>query len=172
VGLYSGALSSVLVLTQVACNISGKENGMGIWCDIQSHLTRPRPLPHPKPRPHIFNTFVPAKHSNQVADSQEQLFSLFFLDSSKYHWPQQVSRSEDEQLRESFSETAKIVSKNTHVCKRFYFSTLYYCTADPPTDRYSMCCSWFVSVALTCPLFLQIGNTLEILGTHDSDKRK
>ena len=83
----------------------------------------------------FFNTFVPAKRTNRVADLQEQFFSLFFLDSSTCHWPQQVSRSKDEQLRESFSETAKIVSKNTHVRKRSYFSTLYYCTANPPTDR-------------------------------------
>jgi len=31
-----------------------------------------------------------------------------------------------------------------------------------PTIHSSMCCSSFVSVALTCPLFLQIGNTLRI----------
>ena len=61
-------ISNVLVLTRVACNISGKENAMGIRCDIQSHPTRPCPLPHPKPRPHIFYTFVPAKRTNRVAD--------------------------------------------------------------------------------------------------------
>jgi len=55
---------------------------MGIWCDIQSHPTMPCLLPHPKPRPLIFNTFVPTKRTNRVADLQEQLFSLFFLDSS------------------------------------------------------------------------------------------
>jgi len=82
--LRTGYIGTVLVLTQVACNISGKENAMGIWCDIQSHPTRPCPLPHPKPRPHIFNTFVPAKRTNRVADLQERLFSFFFLDSSKY----------------------------------------------------------------------------------------
>ena len=48
-------ISTVLVLTRVACNISGKENAMDIWCDIQSHPTRPRPLPHPKPH---WNTSV------------------------------------------------------------------------------------------------------------------
>ena len=63
----------------------------------------------------------PQKRTNRVADLQEQLFSLFFLDSSTYHCPQQVSRSEDDRLRESFPETAKIVSKNAHVCKRFLF---------------------------------------------------
>jgi len=35
----------VLVLTWVACNISGKENAIGILCDIQSHPTRTRPFP-------------------------------------------------------------------------------------------------------------------------------
>ena len=108
---------------------------MGIWCDIQSHPTRPRPLPHPKPRPLIFNTFVPAKRTNRVADLQEKLFPLFFLDSSKYRCPQQVSRSEDDRLRESFPVAAKIVSKNTDVRKRYLFSTPYYCTANPPTDH-------------------------------------
>ena len=54
----------------------------------------------------------------------------------------------------------------------FCFSTPYYCTANPPTDIHSsMCCSSFVSVALTCPLFLQIGNTLR-KSWHGSDKRK
>ena len=41
-----------------------------------------------------------------------------------------------------------------------------------PTIHSSMCCSSFVNVALTCPLFLQIGSTLRNLGTHGSDKRK
>jgi len=54
-------ISTVLLLTWVACNISEKKNAMGIWCDIPSHPTRSRPLPHPKPCPQIFNTFVPAK---------------------------------------------------------------------------------------------------------------
>ena len=128
-------ISTVLVLTRVACNISGKENAMGIWCDIQSHPTRPRPLPHPKPRPLIFNTFVPAKRTNRVADLQEQLFPLFFLDSSKYRCPQQVFRTEDDHLRESFPVTAKIVSKNTHVRKRFlfFYSVLLHCqSSDRP----------------------------------------
>ena len=128
-------ISTVLVLTWIACNISGKENAMGIWCDIPSHPTRPRPLPRPKPRPHIFNSFVPAKRTNRVADLQEQLFSLSFLDSSKYHCPQQVSRSEDDRLRESFPETAKIVSKNTRVRKRFlfFYSVLLHCqSSDRP----------------------------------------
>ena len=128
-------ISTVLVLTWVACNISGKENAMGIWCNIQSHPTRARPLPHPKSCPHIFNTFISAKRTNRVADLQEQLFSLFFLDSSKYHCPQQVSRSEDDRLRESFPEMAKIVSKNTHVHKRFlfFYSVLLHCqSSDRP----------------------------------------
>jgi len=129
-------ISTVLVLTPVACNISGKENAMGIWYDIQAHPTRPRP--------HIFNTFVPAKRTNRVADLQKQLFSLFFLDSSKYHCPQQVSRSEDDRLHESFPETAKIVSKNTHVRKRFlfFYSVLLHCQS---SDR-----PFIVACAVVC----------------------
>ena len=100
---------------------------MGIWRDIQSHPTRPRPLPHLKPHPHIFNTFVPTKHTNQVADLQEQLFSLFFLDQSIIALNRFLGRR--------MSNCARIVFKNTHRCKRFCFSTPYYCTANPPTDR-------------------------------------
>ena len=80
---------------------------------------------------------------------------LTFLPGFKYHCPQQVSRSEDDRLRESFPETAKIVSKNTLVRKRFlfFYSVLLHC---PSSDRpfiSSMCCSSLVNVALTCPLF-------------------
>ena len=88
---------------------------MGMWCDIQSHPTRPRPLPHPKPRPHIFNTFVPAKRTNRVADLQEQLFSLSFLDSSIIALNKFLGRRMI--VCTSFPETAKIISKNTHVRK-------------------------------------------------------
>ena len=127
-------ISTVLVLTRVACNISGKENAMGIWCDIQSHSTRPRPLPHPKLRPLIFNTFVPAKRTNRVADLQEQLFSLFFLDSSIIALNRFLGRRMIVCAR-GFPETAKIVSKNTHVRKRilFFYSVLLHCqSSDRP----------------------------------------
>ena len=60
-GCIKDWISTVLVVIQVTCNISGKENAMGMWCDIQSHLTKPCPFPYPKLWPHIFNTFVPAK---------------------------------------------------------------------------------------------------------------
>ena len=59
----------------------------------------------------------------------------FFLDSSKYHCPQQVSWSEDDRLCESFPETAKIVSINTHVRKwfLFFYSVLLHCqSSDQP----------------------------------------
>ena len=127
-------ISTVLVLIRVACNISGKENAMGIWCDIQSHLTRPRPLPHPKLRPHIFNTFVPAKRNNRVADLQEQLFSLYFPDSSIIALNRFLGRRMIVCAR-GFPETAKIVSKNTHVRKRilFFYSVLLHCqSSDRP----------------------------------------
>ena len=47
----------------------------------------------------------------------------------------------------------------TYARTQFCFSTPYYCTSNP-TIHSSMCCSSFISVALTCLLFLQIGNTL------------
>jgi len=113
-------ISIVLVLSPVACNISGKENAMGIWCDVQSHPTRPCPLPHPKPRPHIF--LIRSYHkAYQPSCRFAGTTVLTFLPVFKCHCPQQISRSEDDRLRESFSEIAKIVSKNTHVRKQFLF---------------------------------------------------
>ena len=132
---------------------------MGIWCDIQSHPTRPRPLPHPKPRPHIFNMFAPAKRTNRVADLQEQLFSLF---SSKYHCPQQVSRSEDDRpLREFPRNGENRLQKYTRAQTIFVFLLCIIALSIlRPTIHNSMCYNSLVSVALTCPLFLQIGNIL------------
>ena len=123
-------ISTVLVLTRVACNNSGKENAMGIWCDIQSHPTRPRPFPHPKPRPHIFNTTQSVLTELLIYRSNCSHFPGF-----KYHFTQQVSRSEDDRLRESFPETVKIVSKNAHVRKQFlfFYSVLLHCqSSDRP----------------------------------------
>jgi len=127
-------ISTVLVLTRIACNFSRKENAMGTWCDIPSHPTRPRPLPRPKPRPHIFNTFVPAKRTNRVADLQEKLFSLFFLDSSiialnRFLGQRMIVCARVSQKRQKSSP--KI---HTYV-NDFCFSTPYYCTANPPTDH-------------------------------------
>ena len=60
--------------------------------------------------------------------------------------------------------------QNSHIHKRFCFSTPYYCTAILRlTVHSSMCCSSFVSVALTCPLFLQIS---KILDAQISNKQK
>ena len=127
-------ISTVLVSTRVACNISGKETAMGIWCDIPSHPTRPRPLPHPKPRPQIFNTFVPAKHTGRVADLQEQLFSLFFLDWSiialnRFLGRRMIVCARVSQKRRKSSPKIHTYTNN------FCFSTPYYCTANPPTDH-------------------------------------
>ena len=107
---------------------------MDIWCDIQSHPTRPRPFPHPKPRPHIFNTFVPAKRINRVADLQEQLFSLFFLDSSIIALNRFLGRRMIVCAR--VSQKRRKSSPKIHTCANdFCFSTPYYCTANPPTDH-------------------------------------
>ena len=119
---------------------------MGIWCDIQLHPTRLRPLPSHCPHPHIFNAFVPAKHTNRVADLQEHAIVLTFLPGFKYHCPQQVSRSEDEQLCESFPQTVKIVSKIYMYANDFVF--LLRITVLPIlrlTVHSCMCCSLFVS---------------------------
>jgi len=118
-------------------------------CPIQSHAHT------------FFNTIVPAKRTNRVADLQEQLFSLFFLYSSKYHRPQQVSRSEDDRLREFPRNGENRLQKYTRTQTIFVF--LLRIITLPilrSTIHSSMCCSSFVNVALTCPLFLQIGNTL------------
>ena len=147
---------------------------MGIWCDIPSHPTRPRPLPHPKPRPQIFNTFVPAKHTGRVADLQEQLFSLFFLDSSKYHCPQQVSRSEDDRLRESFPETAKNLSKIHTYANDFCFSTPYYLHCQSSDRPFIAACAVVRSSMqrLHVRSFCKSATPSENLGMHSSDKRK
>jgi len=133
--------------------ISGKQYDMGVWRDIQPHPTRPHPLLLPlaqlKPCPQVINVFLPAKHTYRAADLQEQQFSLFFLDSSIYHYSQQVSWSEDEQLCMSFPEMAQLICNNTCTCKLFCFSTLCYCTANSTTVHSSRCCSSFISVVLT-----------------------
>ena len=145
---------------------------MGIWCDIASHQATP--ISPPKATPTHFYMFVPAKRTNRVADLQEHLFSLFFLCSSKYHCPQQVSQSEDDRLRESFPETAKIVSKNTHVLKRFlfFYSVLLYCRS---SDRpFIAACAVVRSSVWRSHVrsFCKSATPSENLGTHGSDKRK
>jgi len=111
---------------------------MDMWCDIQSYLIRPRPfplpLPHPKPCPHIFNAFVPAKNTNRVADLQEQLYSLFFLDSSIIALNRFLGQRMSNRARVSqkwWNSSPKI---HTYA-NNFVFSTLYYCTGNPPTNR-------------------------------------
>ena len=134
-GCIKDGISTVLVLTQVACNISGKENAMGIWCDIPSHPTRPCPLPHPKPHPHIFNTIIPTKQTNRVADLQEQLFSLSswiqvsFIVLNRFLIRRMIVCASVSQKRQKSSPKIHTYANG------FCFSTRYYCTADPPTDH-------------------------------------
>jgi len=81
-----------------------------------------------------------------------------FLPGFTYHCPQQVSRSEDEQLCKSFRNGKTFLQKYT--CTQTIFVLLLRITILPilrPTTYSSMCCSSFVSVVL----FLQIGNTLQ-----------
>ena len=147
---------------------------MGIWCDIQSHPTRPHPLPHPKLRPHIFSTFVPQSVLTDLLFLQEQLFSLFFLDSSIIAlnrflgWRMIICARISQKRRKS--------SPKIHTCASdFCFSTLYYCTANPPTDH-----SYVAACAVVCSsvqhlhvrTFCKSETPSENLGTHGSDKRK
>jgi len=147
---------------------------MGIWCDIQSHPTRPHPfplpLPHPKPRPHIFNTFVPAKRTNQVADLQEQLFSLFFLDSSIIALNRFLGRRMSNCAR--VSQKWRKSSPKIHTYDVFLLR-ITVLPIHQPTVHSSMCCSLFVSVALTYMSVLSANRQHpQILGTHGSDKWK
>ena len=126
-------MSTVLVLTWVTRNISRKENSMGIWSDIPSHPTRPGPLPYSKPRPHVINMFVPAKRTNRVANLQEQLSSLFFLDSSIITHNRFLVRGWSSAR---VSQKRRKSSPKIHTyANDFCFSTPYYCTANPPTDH-------------------------------------
>ena len=131
-------ISTVLVLTQIARNISGKENDMGIWCDIQSHPARPHPLPlplpHPKSHPHIFNTVytqsVPTKLL-LICRSNCSHFSL--LDSSIVAVNRFLGRRMSNCARVS-QKRRKWSPKFTHTQKiLFFYSVLLYC--HPPTDR-------------------------------------
>ena len=142
---------------------------MGIWCDIQSHPTRPRPFPHPKPRPHIFNTTQSVLTELLIYRSNCSHFPGF-----KYHFPQQVSRSEDDRLRESFPETVKIVSKNAHVRKQFlfFYSVLLHCQS---SDRSFIAACTVVRSSvqrLHVRSFCKSATPSENLGTHGSNKRK
>jgi len=99
--IFLALYESTQALKWVAYNISGKENNIGMQCDIQSFPTRPHLLPHPnharKLLKHFYLQSIPTTLAG-VADLQEQLFSLVFLGSSKHQYPLQVSRLEDEQL--------------------------------------------------------------------------
>ena len=145
---------------------------MGIWCDIQSHPTRPRPLPRPKPRPQIFNTFVPAKRTGRVADLQEQLFSLFFLDSSIIALNRFLGRRMIVCAR--VSQKRRKSSPKIHVRKRFlfFYSVLLHCQS---SDRpfIAACAIVRSSVQhLHVRSFCKSATSSENLGTHGSDKRK
>ena len=65
---------------------------------------------------------------------QEQLFSLFFLDSSiialnRFHGRRMIICARVSQKRQK-------LSPKIHTCANdFCFSTPYYCTANPPTDH-------------------------------------
>jgi len=106
---------------------------------------------------HSYPQSVPSSTELLISRSN----SSHFLPGFKYHYPQQVSWSEDEQQHVSFPEIAKLISKNTCVCRWYCFCTWCYYTAnsDQPfiaTDAVAH----FVSVVLTCPLSLQTSNTL------------
>ena len=136
---------------------------MGIWCDIPSHPTRPRPLPKAT-RTYFFNTFLPAKRTNRVADLQKQLFSLFFLDSSIIALNRFLGRRMIVCARVSQKWRKSSPKIHTYANDFCFLLRIIALPILRPTIHNSMCCSSFVNVALTCPPFLQIGNTLRKSG--------
>ena len=146
-------ISTVLVLTPVACNISGKENAMGIWCDIPSHPTQG----------HAYKFLI-------CSYLQSVLAELLICRSNCSHFSSWIQVSLPStgfsvggwsSAREFPRHGENRLQKFTHTQTIFVF--LLRIIALPilqPTIHSSMCCSSFVNVALTCPLFLQIGNTL------------
>jgi len=130
-------ISTVLALTQVAYNISRKGNDMDMWCDIQSHPTRPKPT--------HFNAFAPTKHTKRVVD----LFSLFFVDSSIIALNRYIGQSMSKYARAS--QKRHNLSPKIHTCTNDFVFLLYIIVqAILRTTVHSMCCSSFVSLVLTC----------------------
>jgi len=146
---------------------------MGMWCDLQSHLTRPCPLPHPKPCPHVFSMFVPAKHTNQVADLQKQLFSLFFLDSSIIALNIFLVLRMSNCMR--VSQKQRNSSPQIHTCTNdfVFYSVLLYCQSSdcPLIAACAVVCSsssQFVHVHSFC----KSATLSKIVGRHGGDKWK
>lgn len=96
-----------------------------------------------------------------VADLQEQLSLPFSLHRGKQQNPQEVSRSEDVQLRVSFAKTVKSISKSGHV---LCFHPCHLSVTVLPILRLTVhnyrCYSSFVIAMHICLIFLQIGNSL------------
>ena len=128
-----------------------------VWGMISNHIPPVYAHCPPKAIPTCFRT----RKAYQLSCWFAGATVLTFLPGFKYHCPQQVSQSEDEDLHESFPEMAKPVSKIHTYANDFVF--LLHITALPilqPTVHSSMCLVHSISVVLACLLFLQIGNTL------------
>lgn len=84
-----------------------------------------------------------------VADLQEQLSLPFSLHRGKQQNPQEVSRSEDVQLRASFAKTVTSISKSGHVLcvSTRAASVLLYC---PSSDRQFITTDAIVHSLLLC----------------------
>ena len=123
-----------------------------------SHPTRPHPLPHPKPRPQIlicsYLQSIPAELL--ICRSNFSYFSS---------WIQVSIIALNRFISQRMIVYARVSQKQRKSSPKMQtiFVFLVRIIALPilrPTIHSSMCCSSFVSVALTRPLFLQIGNTL------------
>jgi len=140
-----------------------------MWWDI----TSPQAAPISPPKATLTKLIRSYPQTGRVADLQEQLFSLFFQDSSKYHCLQQVSVGGWSSAREFPRNGENLLQIYTPTQTIFVF--LLRITALPilrPTIHSSMCCSSFVNVALTCPFFLHSATPSENLVTHGRDKQK
>ena len=140
--LFLRCIKDWISTKQVAYYISGKENDMGCGVISNHQVT---PFAHPKP---THNASIPTKHTYRVADLQEQRFSLFFLDSSKCQYPQQIS-----QRRMSNYAYISQKQRNTFPKVNMYANDVFPLgvTELPilrPTVHNSRCCTLLISVVL------------------------
>ena len=117
-------------------------------------------LPRQKPRPLVINAFVPTKCTSRVADLHEQLFSFFWIHVSL---PSTGFLVRGWATAQEFPRNGKSFLQIIHAYANDFVFLLG--VAVLPILQWtvygSRCCSSFVSVVLTCQLYLQIGNTLQ-----------
>jgi len=109
-------ISTVLVLTQVVCNISGKEDDMSIYGVISNRI----PLGHAHfhshcpTQSHVHTFLNPQSIPTELLICRSNCSHFFFLDSSITVLNRFLGQRMSNCVRVS-QKTLKIVSKHTHV---------------------------------------------------------